>query len=60
MFQKSYFTTNRSRTPANSDDEAICDNSLQLKAIYYSITTWSSILNVGRGFRPTPDYNDIS
>ena len=52
MFNKLYFTRNRSRTPANSEDGAICNNILQLKAIYYSIVTRSSILNVGRGPRP--------
>ena len=52
MFNKLYFTRSRSRTPANSEDGAICNNILQLKAIYYSIVTRSSILNVGRGPRP--------
>ena len=53
MFKKSYFTRSRSRTPTNSKDGAICNNSLQLKGVYYSIVTRSSILNVGiRGPRP--------
>ena len=48
-----HFTKSRSRTPANSKDEAICDNSLQLKVVYYSSATRSSTLNVGRGPRLT-------
>ena len=60
MFKKSHFTRSRFRTPANSKDGAICNNSLRLKDIYYSIVTRSSILNVGRGPRPAFDYNGIS
>ena len=52
MFNKLCFTRSRSRTRSNSEDGAICNNILQLKAIYYSIVTRSSILNVGRGPRP--------
>ena len=54
------FTRSRSRTPTNSEDKAICNNSFQLKAVYYSIATRSFILNVGRGPRPALDYNGIS
>ena len=39
-----HFTRSRSRTPTNSEDKAICNNSLQLKAVYYSIATRSFIL----------------
>ena len=52
MFNKLCFTRSRSRTRANSEEGAICNNILQLKAIYYSIVTRSSILNVDRGPRP--------
>ena len=48
MFKNSYFTRSRSRTHANSEDGAICNISLQLKAIYYSVVTRNSFLNVGR------------
>ena len=51
MFKKLYFPRSRSRTAANSKNGAICDNSLQLKAAYYSIVTRSSILNAGNGPR---------
>ena len=47
MFNKLCFTRSRSRTRSNSEDGAICTNILLLKAIYYSIVTRSSILNVG-------------
>ena len=59
MFKKSYFTRTRSQIPANNEDGAICNNSLQLKAVYNSIVTRSSILNVGKGPRPSFDYNGI-
>ena len=36
MFKKSNFTRSRSRTLANSEDGAMCSNSLQLKAAYRS------------------------
>ena len=47
------------RFPANREDGAIGYNSLRLKAIYQSINTRSSILNVSRGPRPAFDYNGI-
>ena len=59
MCKKLYFTKDRSRTPTKSEDGAICNNSLQLKAVYYSIVTRHFILNVGRGPRPGFDYNSI-
>ena len=59
IFKKSYFTRNISRTTANSEDGAICNNSLRLKPGYDGIFTRSSILNVGRGPRPAFDYNGI-
>ena len=43
-----------------SEDGAICNNSLRLKAVYQSIVTRSSILNVSSGPRPACDYNGIS
>ena len=49
MLKKSYFTRSISRTPANNKEKAICDNSLQLKAVHYSIVTRSSILNISSG-----------
>ena len=49
MFKNLYFCRSRTRTPANSEDVAICNNSLLLKAVYESILTRSSILDVVRG-----------
>ena len=60
MYKKWYFTRSRSRTPANSEDETICNNGLRLKGVYYSIATRSSTLNVSRRLRPAFDYNGIS
>ena len=45
--------------PLNSEDGAICNNSLRLKSVYQSIVTRSSILNAGSGPRPAFDYNGI-
>ena len=53
MFKKSHFTRRTSRNPTNSEDGAICKNSLQLKAVHCSIVARSSILNVGSCPRPT-------
>ena len=47
-------------TPANSEDGAICNNSLRLKVVHHSTVTWSSALNVGRSSRPAFGYNGIS
>ena len=60
MFKKSYFTLSRSRTLANSEDGAICNNGLRLKGVYYSIVTRISILNVSSDLRKAFDYNGIS
>ena len=46
MFKKSYCTRSRLRTPASSEDGAICSKSLKLKAVCYGIVTRSSFLNV--------------
>ena len=58
-FEKSYVTINRFRTPANSKDGAICNNSLRLKAVYYGVVTRNSTLNIVIGTRPAFDYNGI-
>ena len=60
MFKLSYFSRIRSRTPAKSEDGTICNNSLQLKAVFYGIVTRSSFLNVRRGPTPVFDCNGIS
>ena len=60
MFKKSCFIRSRSITHTNSEGGAICNNSLRLKTVYYSIVTRSSILNVGTGPRPAFYYNGVS
>ena len=46
MFKKLYCTRSRLRTPANSEDGAICSKRLKLKAVCHGIVTRSSFLNV--------------
>ena len=48
MFKKLYFAISRSSTSTNSKDEVICNSSLQLKIVNFSIVISSSILDVGR------------
>ena len=60
IFKKSYFTRSRSRTPDISEDGAICNSGIRLKAVFYSIVTRSLTLKVGGGPRPAFDYNGIS
>ena len=54
MFKKLYFTkADPGPLPtAWAIDWAICNNSLQLKAVYYSNVSRSFILNIVRGPRP--------
>ena len=59
MFKRSYFTS-RLKISNNSEDGAICNNNLKLKAIYYSFVTRSYTLSGGRGPRSGFDYNGIS
>ena len=60
MFKKLRFNRSRSRTSANNEDEAVCNNGLRLKGVYYSIVTRNSTLNVRRGLRLAFDCDDIS
>ena len=53
---KVYFARSRSSTSTNSKDEAICNNSLQLKVVNVSIVISSFISDLGRGPGPA-SYN---
>ena len=57
---RTLFTRGRSWTHPNSEGGAICNNSLRLKAVYSSLVTSSSNLNVGRGPRPAFHCNGVS